>query len=188
MIYLLRRTKEGRKEEKHTLPFNEAKLFVEGIRAMDFKFADFLLLGAETPEMLKSFMSQFHKDLFIKAPEDEGIFDFYFISPKIPKQERLILNGAKTKSIMGFSEKIRKKIGAENYELYFGNDHFNITFNKKGESIMLTCSYELDILNSFAYDEEKKVKVEIEKARSYVLLANEVMRRQRSYYKKGKTK
>lgn len=188
MIYLLRRTKEGRKEQRHILPFNEAKLFVEGIKSMDFKAADFLLLGADTPETLKSFMAQFHKDLFIKAPEEEDIFDFYFINSKIPKQERLILNGAKTKAIMGFCEKIRKKIQANNYELYFGYDHFNITFNKEGESIMITCSYELDILNSFAYDEEKKVKVEIDKARSYVVLANEVLRRQRSYYKRGKTK
>lgn len=188
MIYLLRRTKERKREERHDLPFNEAKLFVEGIRAQDFKVSDYLLLGADTPETLKSFMAQFRKDLFIKSVEEDAMFDFYMVNPSIPKQERLILNGAKTKSIMDFSEKIRKKIGAENYELYFGYDHFNITFNKKGESFMITCSYELDILNSFAYDEEKKVKVEIEKARSYVLLANEVLRRQRSYYKRGKKK
>jgi hypothetical protein len=188
MIYLLRRTKERAKEERHDLPFNEAKLFIEGIRAQEFKLADYLLLGADTPETLKSFMAQFNKDLFIPTTEADGFFEFFLINASVPKQERLILNGAKTKAIMGFCEKIKKKIGAENYELYFGYDHFNITFNKKGESIMLTCSYELDILNSFAYDEDKKVKVEIEKARSYVVLANEVLRRQRSYYKKGKTK
>jgi hypothetical protein len=188
MIYLLRRTKERKAEERHNLPFNEAKLFVESIRAQDFKVSDFLLLGADTPETLKSFMAQFQKNLFIKSAEEDEMFDFYIINPSVPKQERLVLNGAKTRAIMSFSEKIRKKISAENYELYFGYDHFNITFNKKGESIMITCSYELDILNSFAYDEDKKVKVEIDRARSYVVLANEVLRRQRSYYKKGKTK
>lgn len=186
MIYFKSKSKVDGNEIDFKKEFGLAKLFLETMKKTDFKANEYFLVTADSVDELSRFMVQFKQDFFIKVSGD--MFDYYRINENILPKERLILNGARSKAIMNFAEKIKNEVKASHYEIHFSEDGFILTLEKDNQKISYNCSYNLDIISSFVYDREKKIGVDIELARSYYVIANEIFRRQRYYYKKGKNK
>ena len=149
--------------------FSGAKLFVETISKNDFKVNEYFVATADSADELSRFMVQFKPELFIRVSGE--VFDYYRINENVPQKERLILNGARSKAIMTFAEKIRAQIKANTLEIHFSEDTFTLILEKDNQKISYTCSYNLDIISSFVYDLERKVGVDVELARSYYVIA-----------------
>jgi len=186
MIYFKAKSKATGQEVDFSKDFSNAKLFLETLPRNNFKENEYFLITADSVDELSRFMVQFKSEFFIKVSGE--MFDYHKINEHISPKERLVLNGARSKAIINFAEKIKAQIKAKEFELFFAEDSFDLIFEKDNQKISYTCSYNLDIISSFVYDREKKMGVDIELARSYYVIANEVFRRQRYYYKKGKIK
>lgn len=186
MIYLRIKDKESGSELDIKKEFGEARAFLENLDRENFRLNQYFLIGADTEDEQNRLMAMFNPLYFIKQVAEP--FDYFLVNKKIKKSERLAVNGARTKTIMTFAEKIRKEVGANNLSVSFYHDCFDLVLEKGNQKIAYTCSYNLEIISSFVYDLERKVGVDIELARSYYTIANEILRRQRHYYKKGRAK
>ena len=186
MIYLKIKDKKQGINTDIKQEFIEAKHFLETLHRDNFRLNDYFLVGADSDDEQNRFMSLFNKEYFIKQNAEP--FDYFLVNKGLKKSERLILNGARTQTIMNFSNKIMKEIGASTFSVVFSYDCFDLSYQKDNQKIAFTCSYNLEIISSFVYDKERKVGVDIEVARSYHTIANEIFRKQRYYYKNGKNK
>jgi hypothetical protein len=186
MIYLKIKDKKQGIDTDIKQDFIQAKHFLETLHRDNFRLNDYFLVGADSDDEQNRFMSLFNPAYLIRQNAEP--FDYFLVNKGLKKSERLILNGARTQTIMKFSDKIMREIGASAFSVAFSHDCFDLSFEKDNQKIAYTCSYNLEIISSFVYDKDKKVGVDIEVARSYYTVANEILRKQRYYYKNGKNK
>jgi len=184
MIYINKVSKKTNKQEALTLSYSKAREYLESLRPQDFLYQDYFLLGTDDENEKKSLFNYFTEEFFIETKTE--MFDMFKVNPNVSKKDRLRNNQIKVNAIKKFSEKIKEKLYGEEVSYILGPDTFEILVKKNKFVYEITCSYKLDILNIFVLDEINNTSYSSNEVHNINKTVNEIFRKQRYYYKKGK--
>lgn len=180
MIYIIKKMKKTTNEHYKKLHSSEAKEYFYNLTKDDLATGDIYMTGADSEEELQEILSFFHEDFFLI--EDTGLFSVYKVNANINKYNRIRQRGASITALKNFKEKIEKKFPRAGVYFDFKTDNFEIFVVIDNQVHRFVCSYDLEILESFADNRTDYINLSLAaKVRKEI---NGLFRRQRYYYKR----
>lgn len=182
MVYIEKKSKKSKRKTTYTMSGSDARLFLYSLLPTETKTNDYILAGADKVYELNDLLAFFNPMFFQKSEVD--VFTVYKVNGTIHKDDRLRHKGAKLSTIENFKQKIKKAIPDSEVSIVYENKHFTISIDSLVSNILLICDYKLVILRAYIITEEGNRKIDIKKNDGIVKVVNNILRKQRYYYKR----
>lgn len=186
-MYIIKKSKKLSNAEQIEISAFKAIDYLLKLENQDLLLNHIFLVDTYDGEV-ESIRGYFREDFFIE--EEHEIFDkIYKLNPLITKSQRT--TKMKTGAVLKFVNKIRNKLPFkfETIDVDFKGESFDIIIKMpdKDMTIIVSCSYNLEILSTFIsidVEKDEKLLIDYTKQQEVFSVINKVFRNQRYYYKK----